>query len=41
MVLILSVLIGILGATAAIIIKNLLHFTIRLLSEAFPVADIN
>ena len=40
-VLVLSVLIGFLGAAAAIIIKNLLHFTTRLLSQAFPVADIN
>ncbi len=41
MVLVLSVIIGILGATAAIIIKNLLHFTTKILSDAFPVADIN
>ena len=41
MVLILSVVIGMLGAAAAIIIKNLLHFTTRLLSQAFPVADVN
>lgn len=41
MVLVLSVVIGILGATAAIIIKNLLHFTTKILSDAFPVADIN
>ena len=40
-VLVLSVLIGMLGAAAAIIIKNLLHFTTRLLSEAFPVANVN
>lgn len=41
MVLVLSVLIGVLGAAAAIIIKNLLHFTTRLLSQAFSVTDIN
>ena len=40
-VLTLSVVIGILGATAAIIIKNLLHFTTRMLSQAFPAADVN
>ena len=40
-VLVLSVLIGVLGAAAAIIIKNLLHFTTRLLSQAFAVTDIN
>lgn len=40
-VLTLSVIIGVLGAAAAIIIKNLLHFTTRLLSQAFEVTDIN
>ena len=40
-VLILSVVIGFLGAAAAIIIKNLLHFTTRLLSQAFPAASVN
>ncbi len=40
-VLTLSVVIGMLGATAAIIIKNLLHFTTRMLSQAFPAADVN
>lgn len=41
LVLVLSVVIGVLGATAAIIIKNLLHFTTRILTQAFPVADVN
>lgn len=40
-VLVLSVLIGVFGAAAAIIIKNLLHFTTKVLGNAFPVADIN
>ncbi len=40
-VLILSVVIGMLGAAAAIIIKNLLHFTTRLVNQAFAVTDIN
>ena len=40
-VLVLSVIIGLLGAAAAIIIKNLLHFTTRMLSQAFEVTDIN
>lgn len=33
--------IGVLGAAAAIIIKNLLFLTTRLLSQAFPLADFN
>lgn len=40
-VLLLSVVIGVLGAAAAIIIKNLLFLTTRLLSQAFPLADFN
>lgn len=40
-VLILSVVIGIFGALAAIVIKNLLHFTTSLLSHAFPEHGIN
>lgn len=40
-VLILSVVIGFFGAAAAIIIKNLLHFTTRLLGQAFPAASVN
>ncbi len=32
---------GIFGATAAIVIKNLLHFTTSLLSTAFPEAQLN
>ncbi|MBQ3739913.1 MAG: chloride channel protein [Bacteroidales bacterium] len=41
LVLILSVLIGILGALAAIIIKNLVYITTKALSSAFPVEEIN
>lgn len=40
-VLILSVLIGILGALAAIIIKNLVYWTTKALSSAFPVEQFN
>lgn len=40
-VLTLSVIIGMLGALAAIIIKNLVHFTTRALSSAFPVESVN
>lgn len=40
-ILILSVIIGLLGAAAAIIIKNLLYFTTKALSNAFPEAQIN
>ncbi len=39
--LILSVLIGILGATAAVIIKNLVHFTAKTLSHTFPESEVN
>ncbi|MEG1555288.1 MAG: chloride channel protein [Bacteroidales bacterium] len=39
--LLLSFFIGVLGATAAIIIKNLLHFTTSALSNTFPEAQIN
>lgn len=41
MLLILSVVIGILGATAAVIIKNLVHFTTSTLSHAFPSEEVN
>lgn len=41
LVLILSVLIGILGALAAIIIKNLVYWTTKALSSAFPVEQFN
>ena len=37
----LSVLIGILGALAAIIIKNLVYWTTKVLSSAFPVETVN
>lgn len=40
-VFLLSIFTGIFGATAAIIIKNLLHFTTGLLSSAFPDAQLN
>lgn len=40
-VLILSVIIGILGAAAAVVIKNLVHFTTRALGSAFPNAQVN
>jgi chloride channel protein, CIC family len=40
-ILLLSFFIGVLGATAAIVIKNLLHFTTTLLSTAFPEAQLN
>lgn len=40
-VLLLSLFTGIFGATVAIIIKNLLHFTTGLLSSAFPDAQLN
>lgn len=40
-VLSLSVLIGILGALAAIIIKNLVYWTTKVLSSAFPVETVN
>ncbi len=40
-VLILSVLIGILGAAAAVVIKNLVHFTTRAIGRTFPNADVN
>lgn len=40
-ILILSVFIGILGAAAAVIIKNLVHFTTAALGRAFPGAEIN
>lgn len=40
-VLLLSVVIGVLGAAAAIIIKNLLFFTTQMLSQAFPMAKVN
>jgi len=40
-VLLLSLFTGIFGATAAIIIKNLLHFTTKLLANAFPDAQLN
>lgn len=40
-VLLLSLFTGIFGATIAIIIKNLLHFTTNLLSTAFPHAQMN
>ena len=40
-VLILSVIIGFLGAAAAVIIKNLVHFTTRALGSAFPNAQVN
>ena len=39
--LILSVIIGILGAAAAVIIKNLVHFTTKALSHAFLDAEVN
>ncbi len=40
-VIILSVLIGILGAAAAVIIKNLVHLTTQALGRAFPNAQVN
>lgn len=40
-ILILSVMIGALGAAAAIIIKNVLHFTNKVLLHAFPNAGVN
>lgn len=40
-ILILSVIIGVLGAGAAIIIKNLLYFTTKALGHAFPEAQVN
>ena len=40
-VLLLSLFTGIFGATVAIIIKNLLHFTTNILSTAFPEAQLN
>ncbi len=40
-VLLLSFFTGIFGATVAIIIKNLLHFTTSILENAFPEAEIN
>jgi len=40
-ILILSVLIGAMGAAAAIIIKNVLHFTTKALVHAFPNAGVN
>lgn len=40
-VLLLSVVIGFLGAAAAIVIKNLLHFTNVILRNAFPGAEVN
>lgn len=41
MVIVLSVIIGVLGATAAIIIKNLLHFTTKILSDSISVSNLN
>ncbi|MCQ2283812.1 MAG: chloride channel protein [Bacteroidales bacterium] len=41
MLLMLSVFIGILGAAAAVIIKNLVHFTTQALGKAFPNASVN
>lgn len=40
-VLILSFFVGIFGATAAIIVKNLVHFTVGGLNNAFPNAQVN
>ncbi len=40
-VLMLSFFTGVFGATAAIIIKNLLHFTVNMLSNTFPEAEQN
>mgnify|MGYP003292213119 CR=1 FL=1 len=40
-VLILSVLIGVFGALAAIVVKNLLHFTSTLLNHTFPDTEVN
>lgn len=40
-VLLLSFFTGVFGATVAIIIKNLLHFTTSILGNAFPEAEIN
>lgn len=40
-VLILSLFTGILGGTAAVVIKNLLHFTVSSLNNAFPTASVN
>lgn len=41
MILVLSFLVGILGATAAIIVKNLMHFTVSTLINTFPNAEVN
>ncbi len=40
-ILILSFFVGIFGATAAIIVKNLMHFTVSGLNDAFPNAQVN
>lgn len=40
-VIVLSFFVGILGATAAIIVKNLMHFTVSTLNNIFPKAEVN
>ena len=37
----LSFFVGVCGATVAIVVKNLLHFTTNLLNTAFPEAQVN
>ena len=39
--LVLSFFVGIFGATAAIIVKNLMHLTVSLLNDTFPNAQVN
>lgn len=40
-ILVLSFFVGIFGATAAIIVKNLMHLTVSLLNDTFPNAQVN
>ena len=40
-ILVLSFFVGIFGATAAIIVKNLMHLTVSFLNDTFPNAQVN